>query len=378
MYGWQEKRQAWKKEENVNDGGTMNKRLREYGIVIGHGTPGPRNKITDVPGVKVGHETVDTEQNKTGVTVILPCEDNPFRRKLTAAAYIHNGFGKSQGLVQIEELGTLETPIALTNTLNVGLVHDAMVDYMLECAEKEGFSITSVNPVVGECNDSVLNDIAHRAVGKAQVKAAIRSAKEDFEEGDVGAGKGTVCFGLKGGIGSASRQVELGGKVYTIGALVQSNFGSTRNLVIQYEPVGEQLTDGSMDFKGTPLDRGSIMMILATDLPVSDRQLKRICKRAGVGLSRCGSYMGHGSGDIVIGFTTANRIPSGEQEQMIPLTILSETLLAEVFPLPAEAVAEAVLNSLAAAETVTGYDGTVKYSLTDVYLSKKYGKGIKI
>lgn len=324
----------------------------------------------------MGHETVDTERSKTGVTVILPCEDNPFRRKLTAAVYVHNGFGKSQGLVQIEELGTLETPIALTNTLNVGLVHDAMVDYMLECAEKEGFSITSVNPVVGECNDSVLNDIAHRAVGKSQVKAAIRSAREDFEEGDVGAGKGTVCFGLKGGIGSASRQVESGGNIYTIGALVQSNFGSTRNLVIGYEPVGEQLTDGSTDFEGQKLDRGSIMIILATDLPVSDRQLKRICKRAGVGLARCGSYMGHGSGDIVIGFTTANRIPAGEKEQLIPLTILQEHCLDQVFPLAAEAVEEAVLNSLAAADTVTGYDGTVKYSLTEVYLSRKYGQGI--
>lgn len=344
----------------------MKKRLRDYGITIGTGTPGPQNKITDVDGVTVGHCTVDTSRNKTGVTVILPCRDNPFSRKLTAAVCVQNGYGKSLGLVQIEELGTLETPIALTNTLNVGIVHDALVDYMLKVGEKDKISITSVNPVVGECNDSVLNDIALRAVGKKEVMAAIDSAGKEFEEGDVGAGKGTVCFGLKGGIGSASRILSLGGQQYTVGALVQSNFGSTENLVIGHRAVGRELTD----IEPAVVDRGSIMMILATDLPVTDRQLKRMCRRAPVGLARCGSFLGHGSGDIVIGFTTANRVETGGDAAVFPLEMLKEELLDKVFPLVAESVEEAVLNSLAMASAVTGYDGTTKYSLTDVYLSR--------
>ncbi len=344
----------------------MRKRLRDYGIVIGTGTPGPSNKITDVKGVTVGHCTVDTQRSKTGVTVIIPCADNPFSRKLTAAVCIQNGFGKSQGLVQIEELGTLETPIALTNTLNVGIVHDAMVDYMLKVGEQDGISITSVNPVVGECNDSVLNDISLRAVKKTDVMEAIKCAGEDFEEGDVGAGKGTVCFGLKGGIGSASRVIVPGDKSYTIGALVQSNFGAAKNLVINHKPVGREL----VDIESAAEDRGSIMMIIATDLPVSDRQLKRLCRRAPVGLARCGSFLGHGSGDIVIGFTTANRVETKTDTAVYSMEVLREELLDQAFEAVAEAVEEAVLNSLAAAFTVTGYDGTTKYSLTDVYLNR--------
>lgn len=351
----------------------MKKRLRDYGIIIGKGTPGPRNKITDVEGVTVGHSTVDTERSKTGVTVIMPCRDNPFARKLTAAVCVQNGYGKSQGLVQIEELGSLETPIALTNTLNVGIIHDSIVEYMLEVGEKEHISITSVNPVVGECNDSVLNDISLRAVGKGEVMAAVRSASQDFEEGDVGAGKGTVCFGLKGGIGSASRVVSLGGRDYIVGALVQSNFGSTENLVIGRRPVGMELTD----IEPAAVDRGSIMMILATDLPVTDRQLKRMCRRAPVGLVRCGSFLGHGSGDIVIGFTTANRVETEKETPVYSMEVLKEELLDQVFPMVAESVEEAVLNSLAAASTVTGYDGTTKYSLTDVYLSRLPEQGTK-
>ena len=281
------------------------KRIRAYGIIPGEMEPGPLNKITDVAGVTVGHATVNTAEHKTGVTVILPCEDNPYKNKLTAAAYIHNGFGKSQGLVQIEELGTLETFIALTNTLNVGKVHDAVVDMMSEQCEREGIQVTTINPVVGECNDSGLNLIKERIIGLEEVRTAVREAKRDFEEGAVGAGTGTVCFGLKGGIGSASRQFPLGGKMYTVGALVQSNFGSTKNLMICGEMVGRELEKKT---KPALLDRGSIMTVIATDLPLSDRQLKRVIKRAGVGLSRTGSFMGHGSGDIMIGFTTANRI----------------------------------------------------------------------
>ncbi|MBT9779838.1 S58 family peptidase [Clostridium sp. MCC353] len=344
----------------------MNKRIREYGIIIGDGRPGSKNKITDVPGVKVGHVTLDDEEHKTGVTVILPCEDNPFINKLTAAVYIHNGFGKSQGLVQIEELGTLETPIALTNTLNVGKVHDALTGYMIERCEADQVTVSSVNPVVGECNDSALNRIQKRVIGEPQVRQAILNAGVDFEEGDVGAGKGTVCFGLKGGIGSASRIIEYDGREYVIGSLVQTNFGAAKSLRINGKQVGKTLADR---IEASKTDQGSVMIIIATNLPVSDRQLKRIIKRAGVGLSRCGSDMGHGSGDIVVGFTTANRIPFKPDQEIIEIQILEEAKLERAFTAAAEATEEAILNSLAMAHTVTGYRGTVKYCLTDLYLN---------
>lgn len=341
------------------------KRIREYGIVIGEGRTGKRNKITDVPGVRVGHATVDTEEHKTGVTVILPCRDNPFTNKLTAAAYIHNGFGKTQGILQMEELGSLETPIALTNTLNVGRVHDAMVDYMIGLCEKEGVEVSSINPVVGECNDSTLNWIQERVVGKAEVEAAIASACEDFDEGAVGAGTGTVCFGCKGGIGSSSRVITYDNRDYTLGVLVQSNFGRTRDLRLDGQKVGELVAE---QIEEAELDRGSIMIIVATDLPVSDRQMKRIIRRTTAGLSRCGSYMGHGSGDIIIGFTTANRIPANGDKEVLEMKILREDRLEAAFRAASDAAEEAILNSLAAARTVTGYRNTTRYGLTELFL----------
>ncbi len=343
----------------------MNKRIRDYGIIIGTGIPGRLNKITDVPGVKVGHTTIDTPDHKTGVTVILPCEDNPFKTKLTAAAYVHNGFGKTQGIPQIEELGTMETPIALTNTLNVGKVHDAVVEYMIDWCRRDGIEVKSINPVIGECNDSTLNNIQERVIGIAEVNAAFASACKDFEEGVVGAGTGTVCFNCKGGIGSASRVMEFDGKTYTLGVLVQSNFGRAGDLTLNGKRIGEELT---RKIEESEFDKGSIMMILATDLPVSDRQLKRIIRRCGAGLSRCGSYMGHGSGDIMIGFTTANRIPSGIDAALLELKIMPEGKLEMAFRAASDATEEAILNSLAAARTVTGYTGETKYSLTDLYL----------
>ena len=345
----------------------MKKRIREYGIMIGRHQTGKRNKITDVPGVTVGHYTVDTEDHKTGVTVIMPCQDNMFVNKLTAAAFVHNGFGKTTGIPQIEELGTLETPIALTNTLNVGRVQDAIVDYMVERCRNEGTAAKSINTVVGECNDASLNNIEERVIGIKEVREAIASAGEDFEEGDVGAGKGTTCFGMKGGIGSSSRLVTVGETTYTIGALVQSNFGSTRNFVLNGVPMGEMLCEKIEEAKK---DEGSIMMVIGTDLPVSDRQLKRIIRRAGVGLSRCGSYMGHGSGDIMLGFSTANRFPKDAASPVVTVRQLDEDLLNEAFEAAAEATEEAILNSLAMADTVRGYGGNVRYSLTDLYLKE--------
>ncbi|MBQ7796140.1 MAG: P1 family peptidase [Lachnospiraceae bacterium] len=345
----------------------MKKRIREYGILIGTHETGALNKITDVPGVTVGHYTVDTDEHKTGVTVIMPCEDNMFANKLTAAAFVHNGYGKTAGIPQIEELGTLETPIALTNTLNVGRVQDALVEYMVTRCEREGVKVTSINTVVGECNDASLNKITERVIGTKEVFEAIESAKTDFEEGDVGAGKGTTCFGMKGGIGSASRLVKIGDETYTIGVLVQSNFGKTKNFVLNGKPMGTFLLERMEEAKK---DEGSIMMVIGTDLPVSDRQLKRIIKRAGVGLSRCGSYMGHGSGDIMLGFSTGNRYGYQEEAGVVAVKQLNENMIDEVFEAVGEATEEAVLNSLSMAETVRGYEGNVRYSLTDLYLKE--------
>lgn len=310
---------------------------------------GRLNKITDVAGVKVGHYTVNSPEHHTGVTVIVPTADFIFQHKLTAACAVLNGFGKTQGLVQIEELGTLETPIALTNTLNVGKVHDALVEYTVEQARKYGVPVRSVNPVVGECNDSALNRITERILGIPEVMQAIESACEDFAEGDVGAGKGTSCFGLKGGIGSASRIFTVGTETYTLGVLVQSNFGSVQDLRIDGKPIGREIAAAVR--KQEP-DKGSIMIIAATDLPVTDRQLRRILKRAGVGLARLGSYWGHGSGDVVIGFSTAQSFQETDQAGTLSVRMLNEEYINEPFRAMAEATEEAVLHSMLAAGAV--------------------------
>ena len=219
------------------------KRIRDHGVVIGEYPTGPLNKISDVPGVLVGHATLDDERHKTGVSVILPGPENPFLRKPVAAAFVLNGFGKTLGLVQIQELGTIETPIALTNTLNVGRIHDAMVGYMIDRCQRDGVRLTSVNPVVCECNDAGLNDIQRRDLGPEHLLRAIDDARADFAEGDVGCGKGMVCHSLKGGVGSASRQLEIDGRLYTIGVLVQSNHGSLKDLNIAGRPA-ERLISG--------------------------------------------------------------------------------------------------------------------------------------
>jgi len=335
------------------------KRAADYGIRVGKMTPGSLDRITDVPGVRVGHATIKSEKYNTGVTVILPCEDNMFASKLVAASYVLNGFGKSQGLVQIDELGTLETPIALTNTLNVGIVHDALVSYMAKRCEEDGIEMRSLNPVVGECNDAGLSTIVDRPVKAEHVFAAIDAASEDFEEGGVGAGAGTICHGLKGGIGSASRIIEVGAERFTLGVLVQSNYGSLSELTINGRKVGEEILKRREEEAQEPQDRGSIMMIVATDLPVSDRQLRRILKRCGAGLARLGSYYGHGSGDVMIGFSTANRIPHGHRGEILKVKMVTEETLESAFRAAAEATEEAVLNSLCAAEDATRPDGRV-------------------
>ena len=318
------------------------KRIEDYGIKIGRLEKGKLNKVTDVKGVKVGHCTIDTAENKTGVTVILPSENNIFSNKLVAASFVLNGFGKTLGLVQIDELGTLETPIALTNTLNVGLVHDAIVEYMIDRCEKEKIEIKSINPVICECNDSGLNNIYNRAVKKENVFKAIENSCKDFEEGDVGGGKGMTCYNLKGGIGSASRIVELDGKNYTLGVLVQSNHGLLEDFIINGEKIGRKISDR---INGRDkLEKGSIIMIVATDIPLSSRQLKRVCKRAVVGLIRTGSYIGNDSGEVIVGFSTANVIKKDETNEIQTIKIMNEDDMDKAFRAASEACEEAVLN----------------------------------
>lgn len=348
--------------------------IRDWGVRIGSLPTGTHDLITDVPGVLVGHSTVDDEAHKTGVTVILPAPGNVFTEKLTAAAHVINGFGKTEGTVQINELGTIETPIALTGTLNVGRVADALVGWTVETCRAEGVSAGSVNPVVGETNDGRLNRAADRPVGPEQLCEAIGSASVIFDEGDVGAGKGTSCFGLKGGIGSASRVVELDGHRYTLGVLVQSNFGRLDDLMIAGRPVGAEIRR-ILEAPAAECDKGSCMIVAATDLPLSELQLGRVLRRAEVGLVRTGSYVGHGSGDIVLGFTTANRRVRGAGA-VRTVSVLNDDCIEAAFRAIAEATEEAVLNSMCAADEVSLVKNgrTVRVRALSEFLPQIYAK----
>jgi len=291
----------------------------------------------------------------------MPSQDNVFLNKLTANAHVLNGFGKTLGLVQVQELGTLETPIALTNTLNVGLVHDALVQYTIDSCKTEGYQVRSVNPVVCECNDATLNDIQSRVVKAEHVYSAIHNACADFEEGDIGGGKGMVCYGFKGGIGSASRIVHMDGCSYTVGVLVQANYGRTADLAINGKNIGRAVPPGW----GAKEDLGSIIVILATDLPLDYRQLGRVLKRGSLGMARLGSIIGHGSGEIIFGFTSANRVHHQEGHWVLNQNILREDLLDIPFRAAAECCEEAIVNALLCADSVQGYQNVRKGSLRE-------------
>lgn len=340
------------------------KRLRDYGLTVGKLPTGKYNKITDVPHVKVGHATIESDLYHTGVTVVLPSHDNLFTHKLPAAVCQYNGFGKTTGLMQMGELGTLETPIALTNTLNVGKVHDAMVAYMLERCEADGVTMESVNPVVAECNDARLNKITDRAVEASHVRQAFDSLCEDFEEGCVGAGTGTTCHGVKGGIGSASRLLEYDGTTYTLGVLVQSNHGILSDLTVAGQQIGIALAE---KIETRALDQGSIIVVIATDLPLDARQLQRVAKRASVGLARLGSYVGHGSGEVFIAFSTANPFDLKAEAAVRTVTAFHEEKIDDPFRAVAECTEEAVLNSMLTSHTTTGWSGKVVHGLTELW-----------
>ena len=306
------------------------KRIRDWGIVPGHLPVGRLNAITDVAGVKVGHATLIEGGNiRTGVTVILPHANNLFHEKVRAAVFVGNGFGKLMGSTQVNELGEIETPIALTATLNVPRVADALLDYVLGLPGNE--NLRSVNVVVGETNDGMLNDIRARRVGKPEVMAALASAKSGpVEEGAVGAGTGTICFGWKGGIGTSSRVVG----PWTVGVLVQSNFGGDLQIV------GLPWENGKV---GPASGDGSVMVIIATDAPLEHRELQRLGARAMWGLGRTGSSGSNGSGDYAIAFSTARTGDAVRGDKLSPL-------LAAVI----EATEEAVLNSLFMARSLEG------------------------
>ncbi len=345
-------------------------RLRDWNISPGRLLPGPHNAITDVPGVRVGHVTLVSGDGplrpgegpvRTGVTAILPHGGDLYLEKVVAAVHTINGYGKAVGFEQVRELGVIETPILLTNTLNVGLVADAVVTYLLRDHPDIGVTTGSVNPVVGECNDGFLNDIRGRHVRQEHVWESIATAAADgpVAEGNVGAGTGTACFGFKGGIGTASRQAAVG---FTVGALVQTNFGERPDLTILGVPVGRHLMQDHLPEAGP----GSVVIVLATDAPLSARQLGRLTTRAIFGLARTGTFCSNSSGDFVIAFSTAHRrrhYPSAEVESITGIPDENSQAMNTLFLAAVEAVEEAILNALLAAETMSGRDGHVLHAL---------------
>ncbi len=338
-------------------------RARELGIAPGTLSPGPLNAITDVPGVRVGQATVRTGDSvRTGITAILPHPGNAYLDRVPAAIHVGNGFGKLLGVTQVAELGELETPILLTCTLCVWRAADAMVGWLLARPGME--QVRSINPVVGETNDGyVLNAIRSRPIGERDVLAALESARSGaVAEGSVGAGTGTVAFGWKGGIGTSSRRAPAGDSTWTVGVLVQSNFGG--DLLVLGVPVGRALGREGVRRAAGPGDaqgaKGSIMIVVATDAPLSDRNLGRLAARALVGLSRTGSVMGNGSGDYVIAFSTHPGVRRRSGAARLATTELGNDAMTGLFQGVAEATEEAIYNSLFMATTVTARGGTVE------------------
>ena len=338
-------------------------RARELGIESGILTPGKWNAITDVKGVSVGQKTlIEGDSIRTGVTVIIPHQGNIFQEKVPAAVFVGNGFGKAIGFTQIEELGNIETPIALTNTLNAFLVANDLIDYTLSIPEN--VKIRSVNPVVGETNDGWLNDIRGRHVTGTHVQEAINSATtEAVEEGNVGAGTGTRCLGFKGGIGTSSRVLpkEKGG--YTVGVLVQTNFGGI--LTINGAPVGEKLNNFYMAEDVPYVLDGSCMIVIATDAPLSARNLKRLAKRSFLAFGKVGSFSSNDSGDYSIAFSTHPELrilySSKEIEKTVPE--VSNYHMSPLFLAVVEATEEAIYNSLFMAMDMTGQKGRAMKAL---------------
>ena len=360
------------------------KRLRELGIVMGKYPTGKLNAITDVAGVKVGHSTVyhnNSKQEKgparTGVTMIMPNEDI-YNDKLIASSFVLNGAGEMSGLTQVNEWGLLETPIGLTNTMSVGKVSSSIVKWMSQQYQSIWHQGEVVIPVVGECDDSFLNNVAGHHVKEKDVLEAIAAvASGPVVEGAVGAGTGMICCDFKGGIGTSSREIIIGEKTYTLGVLVLSNFGEMEDLSIANYPIGKFLAP----FQGNYLRRshsyGSIIEIIATDLPLSSLQLNRICKRAALGIGRTGSYAAHGSGEIIMGFSTANRIRPYRRGPLIDMQLMADEFLNPAYQAIIEGTEEAIINSIASAIPMDGVGGhqvpAMDLALVTEYFAKMHG-----
>ncbi|MCC8394223.1 P1 family peptidase [Paraburkholderia sp. MMS20-SJTR3] len=344
---------------------------------------GPLGTIADVAGVTVGHCTLADGALQTGVTVLRPHRGDPFVAKVPAAASVINGFGKSIGLVQLDELGTLETPIALTNTFGVGALAQAQIRAAIRANSRIGREWSTVNPLVFECNDGYLNDIQALAIGEQHFDQAFAAAGTEVASGAVGAGRGMSSFDLKGGIGTASRVVRVAGRDYMVGALVLANFGRLPMLTIDGTPLGRLLADraaaagaGTPSAAADPIadpmahpttgkpEQGSIIMIVATDAPLDARQLKRVSLRAAAGLARTGSVYGHGSGDIALAFSTAYTVPYDADLVTLP-PLVADHCLDPLFRACADSVEQAIVDALWSAESVTGRDGHRRRSLRD-------------
>lgn len=363
-------------------------RVRDVGIKIGILPTGPLNAITDVAGVSVGQTTIVRGENvRTGVTTILPHSGNLFQEKVPGAVFVGNGFGKLAGSTQVNELGEIETPIMLTSTLSVPKTADLLIDYMLALPGNQ--DVRSINPLVAETNDGGLNDIRSRPITSEDVFSALKNARSGtVDEGSVGAGTGTVAFGWKGGIGTSSRKLpqSLGG--YTLGVLVQTNFGGV--LCIDGVPVGQELGKYYLkeavsehsprepaDAGGSDRADGSIIIVVATDAPLDHRLLKRLAERTMSGLARTGSSMSNGSGDYAIAFSTQNRIKASDAKRSI--TVVGNDAMSPLFQAAIEATEEAILNSLFKATTVTGNGRKVEALPIDKVkeIMKRYGRPIK-
>lgn len=355
------------------------RRLRELGLAVGVRTPGPLNAITDVAGVKVGHATVRSDgpggTARTGVTAVLPHGGDLWREKVPAAISVLNGTGEMTGSHWIATQGALEVPIVLTNTMSVGAAMDGVVRWMLAKYPAIGDTDDVVTPTVAECDDSTLNDARGLFVSSATVKEALDSAAGGpVEEGAVGAGTGMISFDFKGGIGTASRVLDRGEGGWTVGALVNTNMAAREDLLVGGVPVGREI----QDLMPVEAQDGSIIVVLATDAPLDHHKLSRLAARAGLGLARTGATARHGSGDIFLAFSTADRVPHRPEDRTYRLTVVSDNHLDPLFEAAIEAVEEAILNALAKASTTEGRKGNVAHALPLdrlVRVMEKYGRG---
>ncbi|WP_268912901.1 P1 family peptidase [Lentilactobacillus sp. SPB1-3] len=335
---------------------------------LSEGVKGSKNLITDVPGVQVGHVTVDDDKVHSGVTAVIPANGNLFRNKLPAGVCVLNGFGKSVGLVQIEELGTLETPIVLTNTFSVGTAVNALTKKMLAENPEIGDTTSTVNPVVAECNDGDVSDIRAMKISEDDVNQAFANVSQDFEEGAVGAGRGMMCYDLKGGIGSSSRVVSVDDEhQYTVGTLTMTNYGYLQDFIVNGLPIGKPLSEMIKADKNKE-EKGSIITVIATDAPLDARQLKRLAKRATVGINRSGGYIGNGSGEIVFAFSTQNRVAHFADSDFDTITRFNDNHIDKFFRAVAASVDESILSSMVHADSVIDRKNRHRLGLIDACL----------